>query len=163
MWFCWFYILIISLFQNKSIWRPQDQLHQNLICACVCVYSGLLLLSTSFQSYRHGVWLRQGAQCSLLKCCLTEVSCRRHLTYHNHSHYPDIGPKSPSSTLLSWYVARLGSNPVPSDPQSGTLPTYRGRSSEIYRSCLKPLVLDQQNSGYLEISCNAQPSSGPRP
>ena len=33
---------------------------------CVCVYSGLTSLSTIFQSYHDGVWLRQGAQCSLL-------------------------------------------------------------------------------------------------
>ena len=32
----------------------------------VCVYSGLTLLSTIFQSYHDSVWLRQGAQCSLL-------------------------------------------------------------------------------------------------
>ena len=31
-----------------------------------CVYSGLTSLSTIFQSYHDGVWLRQGAQCSLL-------------------------------------------------------------------------------------------------
>ena len=29
----------------------------------VCVYSGL---TSIFQSYHDGVWLRQGAQCSLL-------------------------------------------------------------------------------------------------
>ena len=33
---------------------------------CVCVYSGLTSLSTILQSYHDGVWLRQGAQCSLL-------------------------------------------------------------------------------------------------
>ena len=43
------------------------------VCVCVCVYSGLTSLSTIFRSYHDGVWLRQGAQCSLLKCCLTEV------------------------------------------------------------------------------------------
>ena len=32
----------------------------------VCVYSGLTSLSTIFQSYHDGVWLRQGAKCSLL-------------------------------------------------------------------------------------------------
>ena len=32
----------------------------------VCVYSGLTSLSTFFQSYHDGLWLRQGAQCSLL-------------------------------------------------------------------------------------------------
>ena len=65
----------------------------------VCVYSGLTSLSTIFQSHHDGVWLRQGAQCSLLFCCLTEVSCPRHLTwYHTQSHYPDTGSTSPSST-----------------------------------------------------------------
>ena len=32
----------------------------------VVVRSGLTTLSTIFQSYHDGVWLRQGAQCSLL-------------------------------------------------------------------------------------------------
>ena len=31
-----------------------------------CVYSGLTLLSTVFQSYHDGVWLLQGAQCGLV-------------------------------------------------------------------------------------------------
>ena len=31
----------------------------------VVVCSGLTSLSTTFQSYHDGVWLRQGAQCSL--------------------------------------------------------------------------------------------------
>ena len=33
---------------------------------CMCVNLGLTSLSTIFQSYHDGVWLRQGAQCSLL-------------------------------------------------------------------------------------------------
>ena len=33
---------------------------------CVVVCSGLTSLSTILQSYHDGVWLRQGAQCSLL-------------------------------------------------------------------------------------------------
>ena len=37
-----------------------------LLSVCVCVYSGLTSLSAIFQSYHDGVWLRQGAQCSLL-------------------------------------------------------------------------------------------------
>ena len=36
------------------------------VCVCVCVYLGLTSLSTIFQSYHDGFWLRQGAQCSLL-------------------------------------------------------------------------------------------------
>ena len=34
-----------------------------LLYMCMCVYSGLTSLSTIFQSYHDGVWLRQGAQC----------------------------------------------------------------------------------------------------
>ena len=37
-----------------------------LLYMCMCVYSGLTSLSTIFQSYHDGVWLRQGAQCSPL-------------------------------------------------------------------------------------------------
>ena len=45
----------------------------------VCLFDlGLTSLSTIFQSYRDGVWIWQGAQCSLLECCLTEISCPRH-------------------------------------------------------------------------------------
>ena len=39
---------------------------------------GLTSLSTIFQSYRDGVWMWQGAQCSLLECCLIEISRPRH-------------------------------------------------------------------------------------
>ena len=62
-----------------------------------------MLLSTIFQSYHNGIWLQQGAQCSLLKCCLTEVSCPRHLIwYHIQSHYTDTGSTNPSSTPYVW-------------------------------------------------------------
>ena len=40
--------------------------NMNATTVCVCVNSGLTSLSTIFQSYHDGVWLRQGAQCSLL-------------------------------------------------------------------------------------------------
>ena len=33
-----------------------------------------------FSTIFSATWLWQGAQCSLLQCCLTEVSCPRHLT-----------------------------------------------------------------------------------
>ena len=47
----------------------------------VFVLVGLYVaFSTIFQSYRDGVWMWQGAQCSLLECCLTEILCPRHLT-----------------------------------------------------------------------------------
>ena len=39
---------------------------------------GLTSLSTIFQSYRDGVWMWQGAQCSLLECCLTQISRPKH-------------------------------------------------------------------------------------
>ena len=45
----------------------------------VCLFDlGLTSLSTIFQSYRDVVWMWQGAQCSLLRCCLTEISRPRH-------------------------------------------------------------------------------------
>ena len=43
-------------------------------------YLGITSLSTIFQSYRDGVWMLQGAQRSLLECCLTEISRLRHRT-----------------------------------------------------------------------------------
>ena len=44
-----------------------------------CLFDlGLTSLSTIFQSYRSGVWMWQGAHCSLLECCLTEISRPRH-------------------------------------------------------------------------------------
>ena len=50
-----------------------------LLVDVVVVSSALTSLSTIFQSYHDGGWLRQGAQCSLLSFCLTVVSCPRHL------------------------------------------------------------------------------------
>ena len=48
----------------------------------VCLFDlfdlGLMSLSTIFQSNRDGVWMWQGAQCSPLECCLTEISRPRH-------------------------------------------------------------------------------------
>ena len=57
-----------------------DQYNEHIPCVVVVVCSGLTSLSTKFQSYHDGVWLRQGAQCSILLRCVTEVSCPRHLT-----------------------------------------------------------------------------------
>ena len=68
-------------------------------CSCCCCLFGLTSLSTIFQSYHDGVWLRQGAQCSLLLCCVIEVSCPRHFTwYHTQQLYPDTASTSPSSS-----------------------------------------------------------------
>ena len=45
----------------------------------LCLFDlGLTSLSTIFQSYCDGAWMWQGAQCSLLECCLTEISRPRH-------------------------------------------------------------------------------------
>ena len=38
----------------------------------------LMSLSTIFQSYHSGVWMWQGAQCSLLECCLSDILWPRH-------------------------------------------------------------------------------------
>ena len=50
---------------KRTLKRNLTLLHFILIM-CVCVYSGFTSLSTFFQSYHDGVWLRQGAQCSLI-------------------------------------------------------------------------------------------------
>ena len=51
---------------------------------------GFTSLSTTFQSYRDGVWMWPGAQCSHLVCCLTEISRPRNLRwYSTQSHYTD--------------------------------------------------------------------------
>ena len=56
----------------------------------VCLFDlDLTSLSTIFQSYRDGVWMWQGAECSLLECCLTEISCTRHfdMIFHPETLY----------------------------------------------------------------------------
>ena len=54
-------------------------LHETVLLVMFCLFDlGLTSLSTIFQSYRDGVWMWQGAQCSLLECCLTEILCPRH-------------------------------------------------------------------------------------
>ena len=46
--------------------KKYSELQKACVCVCVCVYSGLMSFSTIFQSCHDGVWLQQGAQCSLL-------------------------------------------------------------------------------------------------
>ena len=53
--------------------------NEHIPCVVVVVCSSLTSLSTNFQSYHDGVWLRQGAQSSLLLCSVTAVSCPRHV------------------------------------------------------------------------------------
>ena len=64
----------------SALYDENDQYNEHIPCVAVVVCSGLTSLSTIFQSYHDSVWLRQGAQCSLSLCCVTEVSCPRHLT-----------------------------------------------------------------------------------
>ena len=40
-----------------------------------------------YQSYSNGVWMWQGAQCSLLEYCLTKISCPRHMTWYSTKSY----------------------------------------------------------------------------
>ena len=118
----------------SCLYNENDQYNEHIPCVVVVVCSGLTSLSTIFQPYHDGVWLRQGAQCSLLLCCVTEVSCPRHLTwYHTQSHYPDTASTSPSSSsqvlvlseeqlvpFLKTLVCRgPGSNPWPQLFRSG--------------------------------------------
>ena len=59
---------------------PLDMYHSTgHVLPCI-VWSLMSSLSRIFQSYHNSVWLQQGTQCSLLLCCLNEVSCLRHAT-----------------------------------------------------------------------------------
>ena len=70
------YIILLWYFQNYNgtfkitSWKG--------IYPCLFVWFGLNVAFNLFQSYRDGVWMWQGAQCSLLECCLTEISRPRH-------------------------------------------------------------------------------------
>ena len=72
--------LTVAWLNSKPISCKMHAFLQNSInFALLCLFDlGLTSLSTIFQSYRDGVWMWQGAQCSLLECCLTEISRPRH-------------------------------------------------------------------------------------
>ena len=80
----------------KIKWASAQQNLQYDLCnqwrlrsACL-FYLGFTSLSIIFQSYHDSVWMWQGAQCSLLECCITEISHPRHLTWYSiQSHYTD--------------------------------------------------------------------------
>ena len=91
----WMYVIYVCYVQHsleKPCWGASNEylkyFHGELF---VCLfYSGFKLLSTIFQPYRDSVWMWQGAQCSLLECCLAKISCPRHLTwYFTQSNYTD--------------------------------------------------------------------------
>ena len=63
-----------------GLYDENGQYNERIPCVVVVVCSGLTSLSTIFQLYHDGVWLRQGAQCSRLLYCVTEESCLRHFT-----------------------------------------------------------------------------------
>ena len=95
--------------------QKQKQTVQTLFRLVVC--SGLTLLMTIFQSYHNGIWLWQEAQCSLLQCWLTEVSCPRHLTWYH----------TQSPVTLSWHwVDQSWLYPV-------SLSAKRGAASTIFK------------------------------
>ena len=68
----------------SGLYNENDQYDERIpsvvVVVVVVVCSGLTSLSTIFQSYHDGIWLRQGAQCSLSLCCVTEASCPSHFT-----------------------------------------------------------------------------------
>ena len=70
----------------------------------ICLlHSGFTSLWTNFQSYCDGIWMWQGAQCSLLECCLTEIAPLKHLTWYSiKSHYIDT--ELTSSDFLFYFL-----------------------------------------------------------
>ena len=89
------------------MWKTSVQISSVFLC------SGLTLLSTIFQSYHDGVWLRQGAQCSLFYSAAS-------LKYH--------APATWYDTTHSHIILTLG-QPVLALPLS--LSAKRGAASTI--------------------------------
>ena len=58
----------------SGLYDENDQYNEHILCVIVVDCSVLTSLSAIFQSYHDGVWLRQGAQCSLF--------CVASLKYH---------------------------------------------------------------------------------
>ena len=50
---------------SSGLYDEKDQYNEHIPYVVIVVRSGLTSLSTIFQTYHDGVWLRQGAQCSL--------------------------------------------------------------------------------------------------
>ena len=101
------YLTIPKRWAVQNMWiKPQrlvcmtkmTSIMSHRLCCCCCLF-GFNVVFNNVQSYLDGVWLRQGAQCSLLLCCVTEVSWPRHLTwYHTQSHYPCTASTSSSTS-----------------------------------------------------------------
>ena len=65
-------------------------------------YLSFTSLSAIFQSYRDGVWMWQGAQCSLLGCCLTEISRPRQPGIEPITSRSQSGRTTNWATVLVW-------------------------------------------------------------
>ena len=74
---CCFYLQSPVAFETEDVHSDIRELEVSKFLVCLFDL-GLTSLSAIFQSYRDGVWMWQGAQCSLLECCLTEISRPRH-------------------------------------------------------------------------------------
>ena len=85
---------------SSCLYDENEQYNEHIPCVVVVVCSGLTSLSKKFQSYHDGVWLRQGAKCSLLLCCTLKFHAPDTSHYHTQSHYPDTASTSPSSSPL---------------------------------------------------------------
>ena len=96
------YLTIPKHWAGQNMWIKPQRLRMTSIMSTsleLLLLFGFNVAFSNFYSYHDGVLLRQGAQCSLLLCCVTEVSCPRHLTwYHTQSHYPDTASTSPTSS-----------------------------------------------------------------
>ena len=67
--------------QECSLSEPlgwTSQIYSVLMCTICLFYSGFMKVSTILQSYWDSVKIWRGVQCSLLECCLTEISHPRY-------------------------------------------------------------------------------------
>ena len=88
----------------------------------ICLFcSDFTSLSVIFQPYPDGVWMQQGAQCSLLECCLTKISCLRdNLIFHAITLYWHQADQF-------WFLGLLAKEQLV--PQLATSQSQRGHST----------------------------------
>ena len=107
------------------------------ICGFVCFNWGFRHFQQSFSHNARGVWMRQGAQCSLLERCLIEISCPRYMTWYSSHIILTPGwaflallskcwapSERTAGTILKYLVwLSRGSNPQPTGHKSEAVPT----------------------------------------
>ena len=129
---------------------------------------GLTLLSTIFLSYCDGVWMWQGAQSSLLECCLDKISRPRHFDMILHPvtlywHWADqfllyfLNAERQAKKQLVPFLKSLvwpgrGSNPQTSSHNADALPLSHC-ANQLHMKCWALFSLKISNFFFLNDIC----------